>query len=102
MPGWLRRAWSKESVLRTDSDRARPWSGCLVLASSVTQYIAVLHRTNPRKLSAPVQSPCYRYTAAFQRWWTRVKQHENDEQVDGKEKGDRRLEKERAYGIKNW
>eukprot|EP00965_Chrysotila_dentata_P070938 2344718-Pleurochrysis_carterae.AAC.1 len=31
---------------------------------------------------------------AFQRWRTKVK-HENDEQVDGKEKGDRRLEKER-------
>eukprot|EP00965_Chrysotila_dentata_P101940 3364708-Pleurochrysis_carterae.AAC.1 len=38
---------------------------------------------------------------AFQKWRTRVK-HENEEQVDGKKEGDRRLEKERTYGIKNW
>eukprot|EP00965_Chrysotila_dentata_P078212 2578404-Pleurochrysis_carterae.AAC.1 len=38
---------------------------------------------------------------AFQRWRTRVK-HEGEEQVEGKEEGDRRLEKERMYGIKNW
>eukprot|EP00965_Chrysotila_dentata_P173894 5740246-Pleurochrysis_carterae.AAC.1 len=31
---------------------------------------------------------------AFQRWRTRVK-HEGEEPVDGKEEGDRRLEKER-------
>eukprot|EP00965_Chrysotila_dentata_P003566 116958-Pleurochrysis_carterae.AAC.1 len=38
---------------------------------------------------------------AFQRWRLRVK-HECDEQVEGKEEGDRRLEKVRTYGIKNW
>eukprot|EP00965_Chrysotila_dentata_P259961 6213741-Pleurochrysis_carterae.AAC.1 len=38
---------------------------------------------------------------AFQRWRTRVK-HDNEEQVDGKEEGDRKLEKKRTYGIKNW
>eukprot|EP00965_Chrysotila_dentata_P109719 3625806-Pleurochrysis_carterae.AAC.1 len=38
---------------------------------------------------------------AFQKWRAKVKQ-ENEEQMDGKEEGDRRLEKERRYGIKNW
>eukprot|EP00965_Chrysotila_dentata_P042823 1421333-Pleurochrysis_carterae.AAC.1 len=38
---------------------------------------------------------------AFQRWRRRVK-HEDEERVDGKEEGDRRLEKDRTYGIKNW
>eukprot|EP00965_Chrysotila_dentata_P167953 5545712-Pleurochrysis_carterae.AAC.1 len=38
---------------------------------------------------------------AFQRWRAKIK-HEKEEQVDGKEEGDRRLEKEKTYGIKNW
>ena len=38
---------------------------------------------------------------AFQRWKIKITR-ENEEQVDGKEEGDKRLEKERTYGIKNW
>eukprot|EP00965_Chrysotila_dentata_P047243 1567474-Pleurochrysis_carterae.AAC.1 len=38
---------------------------------------------------------------AFQRWRSRVR-HECDEQVEGKEEGDRRIERERTYGIKHW
>eukprot|EP00965_Chrysotila_dentata_P103234 3408014-Pleurochrysis_carterae.AAC.1 len=38
---------------------------------------------------------------AFQRWRTRVR-HEGDEQVEGKEEGDRILERERTYGIRYW
>eukprot|EP00965_Chrysotila_dentata_P162956 5381349-Pleurochrysis_carterae.AAC.1 len=37
---------------------------------------------------------------AFQSWKSRVK-HECHEQVEGQEDGDRRLERERTYGIKN-
>eukprot|EP00965_Chrysotila_dentata_P129613 4285053-Pleurochrysis_carterae.AAC.1 len=38
---------------------------------------------------------------AFQRWKTKIK-YESKERVDGKEEGDRKLEKVRTYGIKNW
>eukprot|EP00965_Chrysotila_dentata_P158211 5226845-Pleurochrysis_carterae.AAC.1 len=38
---------------------------------------------------------------ALQRWKTNAK-HGDKEQVDGKVEGDRRIEKERTYGIKNW
>eukprot|EP00965_Chrysotila_dentata_P170509 5629033-Pleurochrysis_carterae.AAC.1 len=38
---------------------------------------------------------------AFQRWRTNVK-HEDEERTDGKVEGDKRLENERTYGIKNW
>eukprot|EP00965_Chrysotila_dentata_P141826 4687742-Pleurochrysis_carterae.AAC.1 len=38
---------------------------------------------------------------AFQNWKANIK-NEKEEQVDGKEKGDSRLEKEKTYGIKNW
>eukprot|EP00965_Chrysotila_dentata_P012675 418385-Pleurochrysis_carterae.AAC.1 len=38
---------------------------------------------------------------AFQRWRAKTK-YEKEGQVDGKEEGDRRLEKEKTYGIKNW
>eukprot|EP00965_Chrysotila_dentata_P154625 5109347-Pleurochrysis_carterae.AAC.1 len=38
---------------------------------------------------------------AFQRWRTRIR-HECDEQMEGKEDGNGRLERERTYGIKHW
>eukprot|EP00965_Chrysotila_dentata_P043204 1435223-Pleurochrysis_carterae.AAC.1 len=38
---------------------------------------------------------------AFQSWKLRVK-HEYHDQTEGQENGDRGLERERTYGIKNW
>eukprot|EP00965_Chrysotila_dentata_P140235 4636238-Pleurochrysis_carterae.AAC.1 len=38
---------------------------------------------------------------AFQSWKSRVRQGSH-EQVEGREDGDGRLERERTHGIKNW
>eukprot|EP00965_Chrysotila_dentata_P096742 3197289-Pleurochrysis_carterae.AAC.3 len=38
---------------------------------------------------------------AFQTWRKRLRR-EHDEQEEGKEEGNGRLERERAYGIKHW
>eukprot|EP00965_Chrysotila_dentata_P090138 2975223-Pleurochrysis_carterae.AAC.1 len=38
---------------------------------------------------------------AFQTWRSRVR-HEGEEQAEGKEQGDKRMEREKTYGIKHW
>eukprot|EP00965_Chrysotila_dentata_P037893 1260144-Pleurochrysis_carterae.AAC.1 len=38
---------------------------------------------------------------AFQTWRKKLR-HEHDEQEEGKEEGNGRLERERTYGVKHW